>query len=209
MTRNWEECYQNRNTPWDRGGPAPPLLEILERLGPEPWGGGPVLAPGCGVGHDVRALAAAGIPAVGLDLAPSAVARARQFPATGAECYECGDFLDPVWSAGRGFGAIWEHTCFCAIHPELRTAYARAAAAVLAPERHLCGVFYLDPHSPGEPHEGPPFGVTVAELDTVFGPWFKRVEGWVPQCAYPGREGREWLAVYRRNSSPAPVLIFT
>ncbi|MCU0782271.1 MAG: TPMT family class I SAM-dependent methyltransferase [Akkermansiaceae bacterium] len=202
MSRNWEKCYQDGETPWDRGGEAPPLLEILARLGTAPWGGGPVLVPGCGIGHDVRALAAAGLAVVGLDVAPTAVAMARQYPAAGSEGYECGDFLKPSWLAGRGFSAIWEHTCFCAIDPAQRPAYARAAAAVLAPGRHLFGVFYLRPHRPGEPDDGPPFGVTVEGLDAVFGHWFERLDGWVPRRAYPGRKGREWLAVYRRNARP-------
>ena len=42
---------------------------------------GDVLVPGCGSGHDVRAIAAASPIAqvVGLDVAPSALDRARQF----------------------------------------------------------------------------------------------------------------------------------
>lgn len=159
--RDWEKCYQEGATPWDRGGAAPPLSELLAHLGTAPWGGGPVLVPGCGTGHDVRELAAAGIPAVGLDISPTAVAQASALPATGGECYECGDFLDPLWAEGRRFRAIWEHTCFCAIDPARRADYARAAAAVLAPGCCLFGVFYLDPHKPGESHDGPPFGVTV------------------------------------------------
>jgi hypothetical protein len=39
----------------------------------------------------------------------------------------------------------------------------------------------------------------VEELDSVFSPWFERETAWVPEAAYPGREGREWLAVYRRK----------
>jgi hypothetical protein len=200
--RDWEQCYQKGETPWDRGEAAPPLLELLDHLGLGLWGGGPVLVPGCGVGHDVRALAASGIVALGLDLAATAVTRAREFPPAGDERYETGDFLDPAWRQGRSFAALWEHTCFCAINPALRPRYAAAAGELLEPGAVLAGVFYLEPDKPGESHDGPPFGATVAELDATFAPWFVREHGWVPERAYRGRAGREWLAVYRRRLTP-------
>lgn len=197
--RDWEQCYRDGNTPWDKGGSAPPLAELCERHGIAIWGGGPVLVPGCGMGHDVRALAAMGLEVVGVDLAPTAVAMAAGMPAVGSERYEEGDFLDPQWRQGRTFSAIWEHTCFCAIDPALRQRYAEAAAGLLGEGGVFAGVFYLDPHKPGESQEGPPFGVTADELDELFRPWFDRVDGWVPTTAYPGREGREWLAVFKRR----------
>jgi SAM-dependent methyltransferase len=163
------------------------------------WLGGPVLVPGCGSGHDVRALADAGVSAHGLDLSPTAVERARAISNSGPLSYEAGDFLDPAWREGRSFAAIWEHTCFCAIQPEQRRAYAEAAAALLPPGGVLAGVFYLTPHDPGEDEDsGPPFKVSVEELDETFAPWFERIDGWVPERAYPGREGREWIGIFRR-----------
>jgi SAM-dependent methyltransferase len=163
------------------------------------------LVPGCGTGHDVRALADLGILAHGLDLSPTAVKSARALSGDGAETYEVGDFLDPAWREGRSFSAIWEHTCFCAILPGQRGAYAEAAAALLPPGGMLAGVFYLTPHDPGEDDEaGPPFKVSVGELDEIFSPWFERIDGWVPRRAYSDREGREWIGIFRRLPQ-APV----
>src|ERR1700750_525134 len=73
--------------PLDKGAPAPPLLEWLATRGAMR---GSVLVPGCGLGYDVRAIAAASPEArvVGVDLAPSALDRARQFPPAGTERYE-------------------------------------------------------------------------------------------------------------------------
>ncbi len=196
--RDWEAHYQAGDTPWDHGSAAPPLLEMIERHGVELWGSGPVLVPGCGSGHDVRAIAGTGVRAIGLDIAETAVAKARAIPCDGPASYEHGDFLDPAWRMGRSFPALWEHTCFCAISPQQRGAYAESVGELLIEGGIFAGVFYLDPHHPGEDGEGPPFGCSVAELDETFAPWFERIDGWVPQKAYPGREGREWVGIFRK-----------
>jgi SAM-dependent methyltransferase len=196
---DWNERYKKGETPWEKGAPAPPLLEFLEKAHPGIWGEGSVLVPGCGTGHDVRALAASGLPALGLDLAEEAFRRADAHPKVGGESYEIGDFLDAGWREGKRFSAIWEHTCFCAIDPVRREDYAKACAELIAPGGCLVGVFFLTPYDPGEEWTGPPFPSEVEELDSHFAPWFVRETAWVPEMAYPGREGREWLAVYRRK----------
>lgn len=197
---DWDERYRTGDIPWEKGEPAPPLLEFLERRGVECFGEGPVLVPGCGLGHDVRALAASGVKAVGLDLSPLAVERAQGFPRVSGETFEMGNFLDPAWHVGRKFTAIWEHTCFCAIDPGQRVNYAKAVAGLLGQGGILAGVFFLTPHDPGEETAGPPFATTLAELESWFSPWFERIDGWVPQRAYPGREGREWVGLFRRQT---------
>ena len=199
---DWEERYQKGDTPWEKGRAAPPLLELLARLESGHWGDGPVMVPGCGLGHDVRALAQLGIPVCGVDLAHSAVGKAREFPPVAEETFELGDFLDPAWRAAREFSAVWEHTCFCAIDPADRPRYVEAVAACLPAGGLLAGVFFLNPYDPGEETNGPPFGVTMAELDAGFSPWFERLDGWVPQSSFPGREGREWIGLYRRLANP-------
>ncbi|MDB6078326.1 MAG: smtA, partial [Akkermansiaceae bacterium] len=176
-----------------------PLVEYLASDGAALRGASSVLVPGCGSGHDVRALEAAGIHATGLDLSPTAVGFARSLPAAGREKYVSGSLFDTDWRSGLTFDAIWEHTCFCAIDPSDRPAYAWAAASILAPGGHLVGVFYLDPYEPGEDAAGPPWGATREEIAGLLAPWFDPVTDFVPHSAYPGREGREWLAVFRRR----------
>ena len=193
---DWEHRYRTGDTPWDKGQPSPALLELLGTH--EAWGAGPVLVPGCGLGYDVRALGMLGIPVLGLDISPSAVALAGEFCRTAQETYEVGDFLDPAWRIGREFSALWEHTCFCAIEPGKRERYAEAVAGCLAEGGLLAGVFFLTPYDPGEDETGPPFGVTLEELDAWFLPSFERLAGWVPGAAFPGREGCEWIGLYRK-----------
>lgn len=197
---DWENRYQAGDMPWEKGQAAPPLQEVLAKVAIHEWGNGKVLVPGCGFGHDVRVLAELGLEVLGVDVSETAVARADAFPKVGAETYELGNFLNPEWQKGRVFTGWWEHTCFCAIDPGDRGAYAKAAAKCVVDGGLLAGVFFINPYDPGEDRSGPPHGVTVEEVEQWFSPWFQRVDGWVPTTAYPGREGREWIGLFRKST---------
>ena len=190
MPSDWEERYRTRDTPWDKGAPHPALIDYIKSNPVH----GRVLVPGCGLGHDVRALAATADEVVGLDIAPSAIKDAKACPSVGGERYLLGDFFDLPRSLRGSFDVVFEHTCFCAIDPARRPDYVEAVTTALLPGGHLLAVFYLDPGlDPGE--TGPPFGVTRPELDALFSSRFAIVEEWTPQMTYPGREGRETCRV--------------
>ena len=53
---DWEELYQQRDTPWEKGRPHPALVDFLAGHGPL---AGHICVPGCGSGNDVRALSTA------------------------------------------------------------------------------------------------------------------------------------------------------
>lgn len=189
---DWENRYREGDTPWEKGRAHPVLAEWLKDH-PFP---GRILVPGCGSGHDVRTLAAAGAEPVGLDLAPSALEAANTFPRVGRETYVCGDLfaLPEDWTAT--FDGLFEHTCFCAIAPNRRTDYARAAARVIRPGGLFLAVFYLDPD---HDEAGPPYGCTPAELDALFSPAFQVIGEQAALPTHPGREGREILRWSRRR----------
>ena len=201
---DWEDRWQRNDTPWDKGYGAPPLSEFLDEAGGELHQARRVLVPGCGSGHDVRELAGRGIGATGLDLSETAVAKARAVPRVGHEDYLSGNLFEADWRIGREFDAVWEHTCFCAIDPSLRPAYARAMAEILPVGGHLVGLYFLTPWDPGEQEEGPPFAATREEIVELLSPWFELRKDRMPGRAYPGREGREWLAVFGRRNRPNP-----
>lgn len=185
MTTDWEDRYLRGDMRWEKGAPAPPLVEFLARRRVA----GEVLVPGCGTGHDVRAFAAQGAAATGMDIAPSAIRLASAFPRVRGEQYLLDDFLNlPKHLAGR-FDWLFEHTLFCAIEPDRRGDYVAASAAALKPGGLLLAIFYLDPKDP-EPGE-PPYPVSTSELDALFGRHFELIEDWTPATAHPGREGRE------------------
>lgn len=196
MATDWEAQYQKGETPWEKGAPSPGLVDFLAEQRVE----GRVFVPGCGLGHDVRALAAQGAEVVGLDIAQSAVEAARAVPPVGGERYELGDlFALPERMPGT-FDWVWEHTCFCAIDPSRRVDYVDAVHAALKPGGHLLAIFYLDPGN-DSPDEGPPFEVSLAELDRLFLPRFELLREWLPARAYPGREGREWMRLLKKSAA--------
>ncbi len=193
MSNDWENRYQTGDMPWEKGTPSPGLVEYLENNPPLE---GKILVPGCGWGHDVRAISHPENEVIGLDIAPSAIKGAESFPKTGRESYRLGDLFHLPPDLRCCFDWVWEHTCFCAIDPAMRTSYAQSVEAALKPHGCLLAVFYLNPD---HDEEGPPFRVTTAELDALFGNAFDLVREWLPGRAYHGREEREWMRLLRRK----------
>ena len=192
----WQTRYESGETHWDKGLPAPPLLEFLKSHPIQ----GRVLVPGCGSGHDVRALASQGASVLGFDVAPGAIERALSYESVSDETYQLGDFFELPEPLHGTFDAIFEHTCFCAIHPSRRREYAKACLSALKPNGKFLAIFYLTPGDPGD--EGPPFGCTIDEINGLFGPHFQWIREEIPRSAFPGREGRELLRLAIRQEEP-------
>jgi methyl halide transferase len=202
MSLNWDQQYQTEVTPWDKGAPAPPLLEWIESHPGQLQGR--VFVPGCGLGHDVRAIASCPRVAsvTGFDLSPRAIELARAFPAAGRETYETGDLFALGLPHLGAYDWVWEHTCFCAIDPARRAAYAEAMHSALVPGGFLLGVFYLDPYDDDHrPGGGPPHGSTTEGLLECFtaSGQFSLMDNYLPSRAYPGREGLERVLLLVRN----------
>ena len=193
---DWDKQYAIQQTPWDKGEAAPPLQDWLaanpDRLK------GRVMVPGCGLGHDIRAITAAEPTAdvVGLDISRLAVEAARAIPPRGTERYREGDLFDLPEGMLEAFDWIFEHTCFCAIDPRQRDDYVTAVWTSLRPGGKLLGLFYLDPYDEEHlPGEGPPHGCTIDELEKRFeqSGRFRFETREVPKRAFEGREEREYL----------------
>ncbi|HYE32852.1 MAG TPA: methyltransferase domain-containing protein [Methylomirabilota bacterium] len=189
---DWEELYRKGETPWDRGA-SPPLRAHLER---KPLRG-KALIPGCGRGHDVALAVEHGINAIGLDIAPTAVKEARALHPHLAERFVVGSLFDPPAELRGAFDIVLEHTCMSGLHPSLRQDYRRGIDLTLKRGGLLVGVWFIDPDlDPGE--EGPPYRLSIAEMDALFGVGYQIVENYIPQSAFPGRERRELLRVLRK-----------
>jgi SAM-dependent methyltransferase len=196
----WETRYQSGDTHWDKGAPAPGLVEFLHEHPELPRGS--VAVPGCGFGHDVRAWADFGFNVAGFDLAPSAISGATKLtrtwatasesrrPAVNVPSFSLSDFLadDPPFR----FDYVFEHTLFCAINPTDRDRYVEALLRWLKPGGTYIAVNYI--LCDGEP----PFPVNREELWRRFRPQFHLIDQWIPR-SYPNRTGCELMCWWRRK----------
>ena len=181
MAKDWNAAYEVGETPWDKGYASPPLIEFLNF---QPILGR-VLVPGCGAGHDVRALAAEGVEVIGLDIAPRGIDKAETFPVSCGERYELGDFLNLGKQYHHSFDWIVEHTCLCAIDPSEREAYARSVAQALKPDGKYLAIFFREVSD--YQGNGPPYPISREQSDILFGNSFELVKSFVPQQTYPSR----------------------
>jgi len=188
---DWNLRYEQGDIPWEKGRAAPPLAEYLETHTLS----GRVLVPGCGYGHDVRLLAAQGAEPIGLDCAPLALHRALSYPATGLESYQLGDFINLDDALAGSFDWVFEHTCLCAIDPTQRRDYVKSAHRALTTNGSLLAIFYVTTENP----DGPPFAIFQDEIDDLFHHYFETLEQWIPNHAYPGREGHEQMRRLRKK----------
>jgi methyl halide transferase len=186
----WEDLYQKGDTRWEKGEASPGLVDFLSTE-PRP-APGTVLVPGCGTGHDVRAWAAAGFKATGMDIAPSAIRLSTEKTAEAGlrAHFQLGDFLrdEPFVR----FDWIFEHTLFCAIQPADRDSYVSAVRRWLNPDGTFLAVFYMIPDQ-----DGPPFGTTREEIHQRFDRFFELKSEWVPR-SYANRTGLEWMTLWKR-----------
>ena len=102
-TPHWDASYTAGTLPpWDIGRPQPAFV----RLADDGLLRGQVLDAGCGTGEHALLAAARGADAVGVDIAPSAIERARGKAAERglAARFEVADVLDLA-----GLGMTFEH----------------------------------------------------------------------------------------------------
>jgi len=190
---DWDACYQKGEVFWDKGAPAPAMKQYLERHEVR----GHALVPGCGRGHEVALAVAHGLDATGLDIAPTGVAEARALYPQLAERFVTGNLFDPPEEMRGAYDVVLEHTCMSALPPSLRADYRRGIDLTLRRGGLLIGVWFINPAlDPGE--EGPPYPFSVADLTALFAEGYEIVEDYVPDLAFPGREGREQVRVLRR-----------
>ena len=192
----WQRCYEQDDTPWDKGAPAPALTAFLH----EKQIAGRVLVPGCGRGHEVRVLGAQPTTSVvGLDISATAIAQAAELSSQSTPSIDVrfivGDFFKLPSELKYSFDWLVENTCFCAIDPSQRPDYVLAASSALRTGGRIFGIFYLNPDT----ESGPPFAVSKRELSELFDPQFTLLEEWVPKDSFPGREGRELVRVMQKR----------
>jgi SAM-dependent methyltransferase len=154
----WQQRFESRLTPWDRGSVHPALESFARRFRasraadsglPADSGlagrGAPVgregrvheppsvLIPGCGAGHEVLGFAQHGLRVVAIDYAPAALQATRERLAQAGLTAQLvqADLFD--WRPDALFDLVWDQACLCALHPDRWVGYASRLAQWLRP----------------------------------------------------------------------------
>ncbi|KAI1157421.1 S-adenosyl-L-methionine-dependent methyltransferase [Nemania serpens] len=180
----WTKCWEDKFTPWDRGGPSMALYDLLKEnpdgLISLPSASAPktALVPGCGRGHDVLLLSSLGYDVYGLDVSSQALEAARdnvgkaladglykiegEGDKRGAITWICQDFFAEDWKGvPTPFDLIFDYTFFCAMPPPMRPAWASRMRSLLAPGGRLVCLEFPSEKKASEP--GPPWAAPPAE----------------------------------------------
>lgn len=188
----WTKRYVSGETPWDLGRPPAALLGWLART----TGGGRVLIPGVGSGHEIPAFAKAGWNVTAVDMSEAAIerARGRMNGDTSNVTLLCGNFFS-VPLEFRTFDAVYERTFLCSLHPARWNRMVARLAALLKPGGLLVGHYFF-----GETVDGPPFALPPGEDRALFDHEFELIEDTPATDSLPLFEGRERWQVRRRKN---------
>lgn len=163
----WNERFRSRTTGWDRGAVHPQLLDWMASGELQPCR---ILVPGCGTGHEVLHLAAAGFEVTALDYAEQAVDLVKQRLCKRGLKAEVLQADVRLWNAPCQFDAIWEQTCLCALYPDDWTLYAERLQRWLSPQGRLFALFMQSAKASAEEGwiQGPPYHCDILAMRAVF-----------------------------------------
>ncbi|HEX4005155.1 MAG TPA: bifunctional GNAT family N-acetyltransferase/class I SAM-dependent methyltransferase [Acidobacteriaceae bacterium] len=163
----WDASYQDGPAPWDIGQPQPAIV----RAASTGAFSGPVLDAGCGTGENSLHLAALGLPVLGVDVAETALAMARE-KAAGKQAQNPAIHVDFAAAdafhlnrLGRTFQSVLDCGLFHTFNAEERPGYVASLASVTEPGGTLVVLCFSD--------EGPgtgPHPVREADLRAAFSP---------------------------------------
>ena len=142
----WDAAYvADLPPPWDIGRPQP----VFTRLADQGLLRGRLLDAGCGTGENTMMAAAHGADALGVDVAPSAIAQARRKAAErgSAARFEVADVLD-LGRLGLAFDTVVDSGVFHVFDDGDRARYVASLAAVMRPGA-TCYLLCFSDRQPG------------------------------------------------------------
>ncbi len=189
----FEWAYQNGVPPWDIGRPQPAIVR-LDELG---LISGDVIDVGCGTGENALYLAARGHEVVGVDAAPTAIARAQEkarLRGSGA-AFVVADALE-LETLGRTFDIAIDCGLFHTFSDADRTRFGRSLHRILRVSARYVLLCFSE-HQAGDYG---PRRVTQAEIRATF------ETGWTVDsivadrfaAQLPGDGAEAWLALLTR-----------
>ena len=195
----WDERYRAGYTPWDARGVPAALTRFIETAHP----GRRVLVPGCGSAYEAGYLDALGFDVTAIDIAPEALARAREV--LGDAVADRVLVQADLFTLDRDIDWIYERALLCALPYRLWPDYAGAVRRLLRPGRLLAGFVYIH-NAADEPRRGPPFPAHRAEIDGLFADGFRcDVDAPVPeeQSIPVFARHERWMVWQRQDERPA------
>lgn len=160
----WQTQWEKEKTGWDIGYSSPAIEEyILQYTNKETR----VLIPGCGNAYEVEFLWNLGFRNITvLDIAPTAVEILKtKYKEMKGVSVICEDFFNHHGN----YDLIIEQTFFCALNPDFRTQYAEKMHELLNHNGKIIGVMFNKIFE----KEGPPFGGSIAEYQSIFSKYFE------------------------------------
>lgn len=195
---HWEGRYVDGNVPWDTGEPDVHLARWLSSGAVTPCA---ALEIGCGTGTNSLFLESQGFTVVGLDLSPTAIARAQAKATDGG--FDCvlrvGDILaEPVPEAP--FGLVYDRGVFHIFDtPMAQGAFVAAVADALEPG----GLWHsLLGATDGPPRDAGPPRRSAAEVIAAVEPHFEILSltaTWFDDGEHS--EARAWTLIARRRGA--------
>ena len=205
-TPSWDDSYAaSEPPPWDIGRPQPAFVRLAE----QGLLTGLLLDAGCGTGEQTLLAASSGADALGVDVSPLAVERARGkaaargIPAavggqTGSARFEVADALS-LGQLGLNFDTVIDSGLFHVFDDDRRARYVSSLASAL----RSGGRLYLMCFSDRQPGTLGPRRVSQAELRAAF------ADGWtivsivadafeVNRGFFGGATAQAWLATIGR-----------
>lgn len=193
--RPWDASYYDGPAPWDVG-PQPAVVRAAAGGG----FAGPVLDAGCGSGENALHIAALGLPVLGVDVAETALAQAREKASErGLDAeFATADAL-ALERLGRTFRTVLDSGLLHTFDGDERPAYAASLATVTEPG----GTLYVLCFSDEGPDTGP-HPISRADLAAAFAPG----SGWEIASVRPERVltrfhdengAPAWFATVRRQ----------
>ncbi|MQA95693.1 MAG: methyltransferase domain-containing protein [Streptosporangiales bacterium] len=194
--RPWDASYHDGPAPWDIERPQP----AVARLASEGGFIGPVLDAGCGSGENALHVAALGLPVLGVDVAETALAIARERARDrGIEAEFAMADAFRLERLGRGFRTVLDCGLFHTFDGDERPAYVASLAAVTEHDGTLYVLCFSDEGSDTGPHP-----VSREALGAAFGSG----TGWKVAAIEPERVMTRfheaggapgWLATIKRS----------
>jgi SAM-dependent methyltransferase len=183
----WDASYQGGPAPWDIGRPQPAVVRLASKGG----FAGTVLDAGCGAGDNALLLASLGLPVLGVDVAETALATAREKAAErGVEAeFALADALE-LGRLGRRFDSVLDCGLFHTFDVHERARYAVSVATVT----RQAGTLYVFCFSNEGPNTGP-HPIRKEDLRVAFEPTI----GWEVAAIEP----EQLLTNFSRDGTPA------